>query len=139
MLLKKTIMSSRWRVNSNTFPGTITRYKPPVPTALTPETMNFNNISPPRSQSPVQIEENNLIQDIASLNTLSIRFDKFQVILSAPVIDLVPLRKLAWGGIPGTCFYLSQFSIVVLVADLINRLDEFKYVQLLSHYTLISK
>ena len=105
---------SRWKVNLKSFPGKITRYKEPSPPSPPPD-MSTNQ--PIRSQSPEQ-EENNLIQDVASLNALSIRFDKFQAILSAPVIDLVPLRKLAWSGIPGKCWIYDIFIPPVYPASI---------------------
>jgi len=63
--------------------------------------------TPPRSSpSPAPslpesiTEESKMLSDIAHLNTLSIRYQKFKQILDSQVIDLEQLRKLSWSGIP---------------------------------------
>ncbi|KND04110.1 uncharacterized protein SPPG_01549 [Spizellomyces punctatus DAOM BR117] len=45
-------------------------------------------------------DEAAMMADIAKLNTMSIRFNKFKNLLDMPVIDLEQLRKLSWSGVP---------------------------------------
>ncbi|KAI8805461.1 rab-GTPase-TBC domain-containing protein [Cladochytrium replicatum] len=45
-------------------------------------------------------EESRMLGEIAKLNTLSIRFQKFKLLLEQPNIDLEQVRKLSWSGIP---------------------------------------
>ena len=60
--------------------------------------------SPSTSQTPsspiVVIEESKVLSEIANLNTLSIRYNKFKSILETPIIDIEQLKKLSWSGIP---------------------------------------
>lgn len=46
------------------------------------------------------IEETKMMADIAKLNSLSIRSNKFKALLALPNCDLEQLRKLSWAGIP---------------------------------------
>lgn len=47
-----------------------------------------------------KLEENKLMADVAKLNTLSIRYNKFKNILESQNIDIEALRKLSWSGVP---------------------------------------
>lgn len=44
--------------------------------------------------------EEKLMADVAKLNTLSIRYNKFKSCLEKENIDLEGLKKLSWSGIP---------------------------------------
>ncbi|XJO71427.1 hypothetical protein BDV3_000946 [Batrachochytrium dendrobatidis] len=55
----------------------------------------------PKEATPIQVdEETKMMADIAKLNSLSIRCNKFKAILEQPNVDLEQLRKLSWPGIP---------------------------------------
>ncbi|RKP02419.1 hypothetical protein CXG81DRAFT_10810 [Caulochytrium protostelioides] len=41
-----------------------------------------------------------MLGELATLNSLSIRFTKFKALLESPTVDLDMLRKLSWNGIP---------------------------------------
>lgn len=75
----------------------------------------LRNTSPTKTASPTPsiittIHENTdvsvnntevkMLNEVASLNTLSIRFNKFKVILESPNIDLDALKNQSWSGIP---------------------------------------
>lgn len=45
-------------------------------------------------------EEEIMMQEVAKLNSLSIKCQKFKTILEQPNIDFEALRKLSWNGIP---------------------------------------
>lgn len=70
--------------------------------------------SPARHNTPspqpslAESEEAKMLSDIATLNSLSIRYNKFKALLEAQVVDLEQLRKLAWSGIPGINTLLSR-------------------------------
>lgn len=71
----------------------------PIPPPAT-ASVRRSPVLPTSASSPLKKEENNL-SDLASLNASTIRFDKFQTLLSSPVVSLEPLCKLAWSGVPG--------------------------------------
>lgn len=57
----------------------------------------LENDSKPRQE---QKEEIKMMADVAKLNALSIRFNKFKSLLELANVDLEQLRKLSWSGIP---------------------------------------
>ncbi|KAJ3227686.1 GTPase-activating protein [Clydaea vesicula] len=52
------------------------------------------------TSSSASHQEEKMLSDVALLNSMSIRYKKFQALLENNVIDLEQLRKLSWSGIP---------------------------------------
>jgi hypothetical protein len=69
------------------------------------QSTNINQLYTPKptimiEKKEIVKEEQKMMAEVAKLNSLSIRYQKFKNILEQPNVDFDQLRKLAWPGIP---------------------------------------